>query len=75
LARIFSVVDVWDALTSDRPYRKAWAREEALAYIRSQTRKEFDPNVVEKFFEWLETKSVDKESGIPDNVASVFPSR
>jgi HD-GYP domain-containing protein (c-di-GMP phosphodiesterase class II) len=48
-ARIFAVVDVWDALTSDRPYRKAWSREEALAYVREQTGKHFDPNVVSVF--------------------------
>lgn len=57
-ARIFSVVDVWDALTSDRPYREAWPQDEALAYIHSGSGKEFDPHVVEKFFEWLETKSI-----------------
>lgn len=57
-ARIFSIVDVWDALTSDRPYREAWPQEEAFAYIRSGSGREFDPHVVEKFFEWLETKSI-----------------
>ena len=57
-ARIFSVVDVWDALTSDRPYREAWPQAEALAYIRSGSGEEFDPHVIEKFFEWLETKSI-----------------
>ncbi len=57
-ARIFSVVDVWDALTSDRPYREAWTQKEALTYIRSGSGKEFDPKVLEKFFEWLETKNM-----------------
>ncbi len=52
-ARIFAVVDVWDALTSDRPYRKAWSREQALAYIRQQTEKDFDRKVVNTFFEIL----------------------
>ncbi len=33
-ARIFAVVDVWDALTSDRPYRKAWQEEKACQYIQ-----------------------------------------
>jgi HD-GYP domain-containing protein (c-di-GMP phosphodiesterase class II) len=50
-ARIFSIVDVWDALTSDRPYRKAWSRENAIAYIRSQRGKHFDPQVVDTFLE------------------------
>ncbi|MDW8403331.1 PAS domain S-box protein [Chloroflexus sp.] len=48
-ARIFAVVDVYDALTSDRPYRAAWPRERALAYIREQAGSHFDPKVVEVF--------------------------
>ncbi len=48
-ARIFAVVDVYDALTSDRPYRKAWTKEKALEYIRDQSGKHFDPEVVETF--------------------------
>ena len=50
-ARIFAVVDVWDALTSDRPYRKAWTKEKATEYIRSLAGTHFDPAVVEKFLE------------------------
>jgi putative two-component system response regulator len=49
-ARLFAIADVWDALTSDRPYRKAWTEEQALAYIREQSGKHFDPQVVELFF-------------------------
>ena len=49
-ARIFAVADVYDALTSDRPYRKAWPKEKALAYIHEQSGKHFDPRVVETFF-------------------------
>ena len=49
VARIFAVVDVWDALTSDRPYRPAWSSEQARAYIRAQAGKHFDPRVVEMF--------------------------
>ncbi|MCX6035343.1 MAG: GAF domain-containing protein, partial [Chloroflexi bacterium] len=48
-ARIFSVVDVWDALTSERPYRKAWTHEKAKEYIYEQAGKQFDPKVVETF--------------------------
>ena len=48
-ARLFSVVDVFDAVTSDRPYRLAWPREKALDYIRDQSGKYFDPNVVGEF--------------------------
>ena len=49
-ARLFTIVDVWDALTSDRPYRAAWSHEEALAYIREQSGRHFDPQVVDLFF-------------------------
>jgi putative two-component system response regulator len=49
-ARLFSVVDVWDALTSDRPYRPAWSSEKALAYLREQSGQHFDPRVVDMFF-------------------------
>ncbi|HZU87110.1 MAG TPA: HD domain-containing phosphohydrolase, partial [Anaerolineaceae bacterium] len=48
-ARIFSVVDVWDALTSDRPYRLAWPENEALQYIRQRSGMQFDPQVTEIF--------------------------
>lgn len=48
-ARIFAVVDVFDALTSDRPYRPAWSKSAALEYIREQAGKHFDPKVVEVF--------------------------
>jgi putative nucleotidyltransferase with HDIG domain len=48
-ARIFSVVDVWDALLSDRPYRAAWTKQQALQYIKDQSGKQFDPAVVERF--------------------------
>jgi HD-GYP domain-containing protein (c-di-GMP phosphodiesterase class II) len=49
-ARLFAVVDVWDALTSDRPYRAAWTREQALEYIQAESGKHFDPTVVDLFF-------------------------
>jgi len=48
-ARIFAIVDVWDALCSDRPYRPAWPEEEVLEYIRQQSGKHFDPKLVELF--------------------------
>jgi HD-GYP domain-containing protein (c-di-GMP phosphodiesterase class II) len=53
-ARIFAVADVWDALTSNRPYRPAWLKDEALNYIREQSGKLFDPQVVELFFRVIE---------------------
>jgi HD-GYP domain-containing protein (c-di-GMP phosphodiesterase class II) len=48
-ARIFAVVDVWDALSSDRPYRPAWSEERAKEYIISVSGIQFDPKVVELF--------------------------
>jgi PAS domain S-box-containing protein len=48
-ARLFAIVDVWDALTSERPYRPAWSKGQALTYIQQQAGKHFDPHVVETF--------------------------
>ncbi|HMU93296.1 MAG TPA: histidine kinase N-terminal 7TM domain-containing protein [Anaerolineales bacterium] len=53
-ARIFAVADVWDAVTSDRPYNKAWPREQALKYFGEQTGKHFDPRVVNIFLKLVE---------------------
>jgi putative nucleotidyltransferase with HDIG domain len=53
VARIFAVADVWDAITSDRPYRNSWSKEAALEYIKEQSGKYFDPQVVEWFLELI----------------------
>jgi len=53
-ARLFSIVDVYDALTSNRPYRKAWSHEKALAYIQGESGRHFDPKVVETFSRMIE---------------------
>ncbi|MFZ6027149.1 MAG: PAS domain S-box protein [Chloroflexota bacterium] len=58
-ARLFSVVDVWDALSFDRPYRKAWPQEKVIAYLKDQCNKQFDMQVVEVFIELLPTLSVE----------------
>jgi HD-GYP domain-containing protein (c-di-GMP phosphodiesterase class II) len=47
--RIFTVVDVFDALTSDRPYRKAWTMKQGLQYILDERGKSLDPHVVDVF--------------------------
>lgn len=47
--RIFAVVDQWDALTSDRPYRKAWSKEDVVAYFQENAGKIFDPQIVNVF--------------------------
>ena len=48
-ARIFAVIDVWDALCSERPFRRAWSEEQALVYLTDQAGKLFDPAVVKAF--------------------------
>jgi HD-GYP domain-containing protein (c-di-GMP phosphodiesterase class II) len=53
-ARIFSIVDVYDALTSDRPYRKAWTHMQALEYIQDQSGKHFDPRLVNEFLKSMQ---------------------
>ncbi len=53
LARIFAVADVWDALTSERPYRKAMSFADALDYIRAESGKHFDPQAVNAFTKML----------------------
>ena len=50
-ARIFAVIDVWDALTTNRSYRSAWSHDKAKSYLLEQSGKHFDPDVVNKFFE------------------------
>ena len=52
-ARIFAIIDVWDALLSDRPYRKAWLEDKVMTYLQDQTGKHFDPKVVDTFFALL----------------------
>lgn len=59
-ARIFAIIDVWDALRSNRRYRQAWKEPEILDYIREQAGKHFDPSVVEAFLKakpWMEPES------------------
>ncbi len=55
-ARIFAVVDVWDALRSDRPYRKAWSKEKALKHIEEQSGIYFDPQIVDIFLEHIRSQ-------------------
>lgn len=52
-ARVFAVIDVYDALTSNRPYRAAWPLERTLDYLLEQAGKQFDPQVVEAFLRML----------------------
>jgi putative two-component system response regulator len=67
LGRICAVADVFDGLTTDRPYRKAVSDEEALAHIRKGSGKDFDPQVVGVFFENLEEIAAVEETGFDGN--------
>jgi len=49
-ARIFAIIDVWDALTSKRPYRDAWPEDKVAEHLREQAGKHFDPAIVDAFF-------------------------
>ena len=55
-ARIFAVVDVWDALTSDRPYRPAWSEKRTLDFIKEQTGAYFDPQIVSIFLNLIKSE-------------------
>jgi PAS domain S-box-containing protein len=54
-ARLFAIVDVWDALRSDRPYRKELPREQVIEYLRENSGLLFDPDLVEVFLKFVET--------------------
>ena len=65
VARIFAVIDVWDALVSDRPYRAAWPPKKVVAYIQENAGKLFDPRVVDVFL-----KMVDELKDISEMIAT-----
>ncbi len=67
-ARLFAVVDVWDALSTDRPYRKAMPAEEARDYLRENSDVLFEKHVVEKF---LELEPQDEQQTMSDNPTTV----
>lgn len=56
VARLFAVVDVFDALTSDRPYRPAWSRARALEYLKEQSGTQFDAQIVRLFLQIADEK-------------------
>jgi putative nucleotidyltransferase with HDIG domain len=62
-ARLFAIVDVWDALRSDRTYRKAWAEEKVIAHIRELKGTHFEPAMVDAFLELL--ASNEREGSTP----------
>lgn len=61
-ARIFSVVDHYDALSSPRPYRRAWPRERVIAHIRANAGRVFDPEVTAVFLRLYQEKAFGKDA-------------
>jgi len=57
-ARIFAIIDVWDALTSNRPYRQAWSGEKTKDYIQEQSGILFDPQIVQVFLGLINGKEL-----------------
>jgi HD-GYP domain-containing protein (c-di-GMP phosphodiesterase class II) len=57
-ARLFALVDVYDALISDRPYRLAWSKVDAVQYIESQSGKHFDPKIVPEFLDLIRRNGI-----------------
>jgi HD-GYP domain-containing protein (c-di-GMP phosphodiesterase class II) len=62
-ARLFALVDVWDSLRSDRPYRKAWPEERVREYIRERSDKQFDPKLADLFLKLINAGLGIKRSG------------
>ncbi len=56
-ARIFSIVDVWDALSSNRPYRRAWPQARVIDYIQSENERHFEPVITSAFLELVRGKN------------------
>lgn len=65
LARIFAVVDVFDALTSERPYRGAQSMEDALAYIEAMSGIHFDPEIAARFIQMIRSDPPAQHSSLP----------
>jgi len=63
-ARIFTIVDVWDAIRSDRPYRPAWPESRAIDYMQAESGKQFDPRLAKLFLDNLPTL-IKPDTGYP----------
>jgi len=57
-ARLFALADVYDALTSNRPYRTAWSKQDAVQYIETQAGTHFDPRIVPEFLNMVNSSSL-----------------
>jgi len=62
-SRIISVIDAWDAMTSDRPYRRSLSKETAIEELKKGAGIQFDPKVVNAFLELMEEEEINKASG------------
>ena len=72
-ARIFCVVDVWDAITSNRVYRPAWPMERARQYIAQNAGVQFDPKVVEMFFKVVDERAREDSAGYTHRANGAAP--
>lgn len=72
-ARLFTVIDVWDALRSDRCYRPAWETEKIFTYLQDSAGRLFDPRVVQEFFALL--KDLDTTDGGTGEYPFFYPNR
>lgn len=59
--RILAVVDVYDALTSNRPYREKWSQEKAIGFIKREIGKKFDPKIADAFLKMIMEDTIEKE--------------
>jgi HD-GYP domain-containing protein (c-di-GMP phosphodiesterase class II) len=64
-ARIFTVVDHWDALSSDRPYRKAWPTEKIKTHMKENSGKIYDPVILSEFLDMINSNHYEK-TGHPE---------
>ncbi|MGD2278959.1 MAG: HD domain-containing protein [Candidatus Omnitrophota bacterium] len=60
-ARVLSIADVYEALTSDRPYRKAFSKKQAIAIIEEEKGRKFDPDLTDSFLDMIKTKKIKQE--------------
>lgn len=72
-ARIFAIVDVYDALTSDRPYRDAWPEEKAIDHIKTQSGLHFDPVVVNVFLQFMEDRKKHQRDSLEPGTFETVP--
>ncbi len=63
-ARIVALADVYDALTNERPYKRAWTSEEAVEEIARQSGSQFDPQVVAALLKVLESRTASQQERI-----------